>query len=178
MGNEASIEVGGKNVGGLSESLVINNDEECLKYLNSFKETLSLTESEKQLIDKCINVLTSKIGTNVTENFGPCEICELYGLSSNYLDKSNEILACAKFLIESVDFEGELPEGIYLEMASLHGMLGNMFYGLDNPSDEESCDNSSDDELFDEDYEENFNKYQEEKATNNTENEKEKEKDN
>ncbi len=104
--------------------IIINTEEECIKIFNDLKETLTLKEKEKQLIDKCIAVVNANNGENV--QYGPDEIIALAALSFSHPEKSYEIMACSHFLTETVEFEGEFPADACISAANSYRELSVM----------------------------------------------------
>lgn len=124
--NVFDVLVAGKKVGEAFDvnPVVINDDFTCKECLLNLKEDLPLTETEVELIDKCINVVSSKDDDDVV--FGPEEVCDLGDLAQSYPSHMNEILACSHHITESIDFDGEIPFGIYGVLASSYAELGNV----------------------------------------------------
>lgn len=120
----------------------ITTDADCEKQLLKLKETLSLTEDQAQLFDRCLAATTANTGDDIP--FGPAEMLELAQLAMANPDHANEIMACSEHLSMSTDCDGDLPEGIFLTLASAHASLAKAF----RQGDEEDSDDytSSDDE--------------------------------
>lgn len=89
-------------------------EEECRKNLVELKNAIKLTEDEFKLIDTCISMIDAEEEEIV--NFGLDEILKLSELSMKYPDHSQTITACSHFLTNNVDFDGEVPEDIYLRL--------------------------------------------------------------
>jgi hypothetical protein len=122
------IMVNGKKVGETFDfnPIVIETDDSCREFFLDIKENLPLSESEIELIDGCMEVLLANIDDDVL--FGPKEILELESLAEKYPSHTSKILACSHYLMESVDCDGEIPQGIFAELARAHGALGDLFF--------------------------------------------------
>jgi len=133
--------------------LYIETDDSCREYLLSIKEDLPLTKSEIDLIDQSLLTLSANNGDDVV--FGPVEIIEFGSLAEKYPSHTSEILACSHYLTESVDCEGEIPQGIFVTLAQAHGALANMLsfglkagdaFNFNDEDDDEFEEEISDDE--------------------------------
>lgn len=137
-----------------SNPVVINTDHECKECLLRLKSTLDLSNDELELIDTCINVVSSKDGDEVL--FGPGEIVLLSLLAEANPSKAPEIMACSHHLSESVDCDGDLPPGIFAGAADAHAALAALMdealksgpITSDYPTDDDSITEES---LTDED---------------------------
>lgn len=118
--------VAGNKVGDAFDAnpIVIYDDSTCKEYLLRIKAELNLNQTQLELIDTCISVVSAQIDDEVT--FGPGEIYALGELGELYPSHVKEILACSHHISESVDCEGDLPDGIYASLAAAHGALGDI----------------------------------------------------
>lgn len=110
----------------LDNPIVINNDSECLSCLQELKKKMDLTEKEVNLLDFCVKVLSSDIGSQVA--FGLMEILGLGELALKHPEFGNEIIACSHHLVHSLDFEGEenLPSSFYSKAVDAYEALGDI----------------------------------------------------
>lgn len=104
--------------------IFVEDDSTCKELLIRIKHELPLKDTEIALIDTCITVVSAKDDDDVL--FGPGEICELGELAKTYPSHVKEILACSHHISESVDCEGDLPDGIFAGLASAHAALGDL----------------------------------------------------
>lgn len=139
---------GGEVVGVVEDvnPIDIQTDEECELCLMAIKADLDLSPEEQELIDSCIDVVKAVIGEEL--HYGPAEILGLTELASKYPSKRNEILACSNHLNHSLDYDGDVPPDIYLDLFKAHATLGNVLT-LNNSSLSDDSDDSDDDEPLD-----------------------------
>lgn len=97
----------------------VNTDAECHLYLDELKRDMILTDDEKELLEKCLSVVTSNDGDDI--QFGPGEIIELSMMATLHPDKAHKIMACSHHLSESVEYFGEIPE----EMSQMFNMMSD-----------------------------------------------------
>lgn len=102
----------------------IEDDSTCKQFLTRIKHELPLKETEIELINTCITVVSAKDDDDVL--FGPREICELGELAKAYPSHVKEILACSHHISESVDCDGDLPDGIFAALAAGHAALAHV----------------------------------------------------
>lgn len=140
------IKIGDEKVGWTYDGTppTINSDQECKLCLDRLKSDLPLTPKENKLIDQCIAVVSAEEGDDVV--FGPYEILKLAQMALKYRVRGNDIMGCSHHLVESLDFEGILPEGGYLGAAEAHLALGDALTMAMEDSEEDYTDSSE--ELF------------------------------
>ena len=127
---------------------VVETDEQCLKELEQLLKDLPLTETEAKLIKQCMSVATADDDEDVL--FGPGELLDLAVLTGKYPDKVTQILACSNHLLGSIDCEGDMPDGIFLKMADMHGELGSLMSRAVKAGPGAIPDSDSDDDQDDE----------------------------
>ena len=128
----------------------IENDTICKEYLLRLKDQLPLTESELKLLDSCLTVVSANDDDNVP--FGLGEIFSLGNLAETYPSHAKEILACSHHISESIDYEGDLPDGIFLSLACAHAALGDLFQSGLKAGPIENYQNDDDDDDEDGDF--------------------------
>ena len=122
--------------------ITIDSESECCEILTRIKDELYLTDSELELLQNCQNVLSAKTDDDIT--FSISDLLDLEILAQNHPTHSNEILACSQFIMECVEFCGEIPNDFYLRAAEAHGVLGDMLCNA--MKGENNDDNDDDDE--------------------------------
>lgn len=143
----------GKKVGEAinNNPVTVDTDDQCKTQLEQIKLNLPVPHctDEINLLDKCIAVVSAKDGDDVV--FGPAEILALGKLAERYPSLTKEILACSHHLTESVDCDGDLPDGIFLAAADAHGALAAVLNAaLQIGSIENFADEDFEEELSDE----------------------------
>lgn len=144
------IMMGGEKVGWTYDGTpnTINSDKECRECLMGLRSNLPLTSDEIELMDRCISVVSTESGNDVV--FGPVEIIALGDLAQKYPTNASDIIACSHHINESIEYEGDLPEGVFLGAAMAHAALGDAYVmalsGVPDDSDEEFEESISDDE--------------------------------
>lgn len=121
-----------------SNPITVDTDEQCKIMLTNLRDKLKLSAEQLQLIEQCISVTLAGSGEDIP--FGPGEIVDLSLLAMSFPESANEIMACSHHLCESMDCDGELPIGIFSNLAQAHGFLGNALNG--NLDDDDSSDES------------------------------------
>ena len=121
------------------ESCAIETDDECMIILESLKETLVLDQSGEDLLNLCIDVIKSEDDTEVA--FSPFEFVQLALLAERHPESAHKILLCSNYIIELLDFQGEMPKDIFLTMATLHMSMNSI---VDSDDESESYDSDND----------------------------------
>jgi hypothetical protein len=133
----------------IDNPIEFENDKDCLKVLQELLLDPRFEEHELELIKKCIAVLDTKDG-DPTE-FDLSDLLDLYTLSENYLDKSDNIRACSDYLGTIIDYQFNLPDDIDPALiTSLNKQLTDTYIALQSTlfglSPSEFLDDDSDDE--------------------------------
>lgn len=142
----------GVKVGEVPDSLpeYFEDDGECIAFLKELKNLLGLPAKYSQTIDNCVAVLTEKLDEEV--QFGPVEILQLAELAFRYPHHGTKIMSAVHYLSNSVEFFGELPEGIYAQLGGIYALLGSLPNKPVNDGDEDA--DLDDDEEFGYNFEE------------------------
>lgn len=121
----------------------IETDDQCRKCLTDLKDKLDLTEEESHLLDLCLKVIDAK-DDDIME-FGLGEIVQLAELAEKHFSEAHNITACSLYLFNSIEFEGEVPENIFLNMYDSHKKLGDIYdNALNNNAEDLSSDSDED----------------------------------
>lgn len=113
-----------KGVAHDSNPIVVTTDEQCKNLLEDLKTKLSFSVKELKFINNCIKIVCAKDGDTI--KFGPMDVLRFSSLSHKYIDYSNEIMACAHHISESIDFEGDLPPDMNLHAATAFASLSDV----------------------------------------------------
>lgn len=82
-------------------------EQDCKDCLEHLKTELSLSAQENELIDSCIRAVISECGVDIP--FGLAEIMALHELAEDHPSHHKQIVSCANYLCESLDYEGNIP---------------------------------------------------------------------
>jgi hypothetical protein len=100
--------------------IVIETENECVELVKKLQLTIS-----DPILDSVMAVLKADVDQDI--NFGILDNMCLIKLAATYPDQANEINACAQYLMECIDFGGDMDPKVYLEMISAHGVLGDLY---------------------------------------------------
>jgi hypothetical protein len=104
--------------------IIIDTDSQCEEMLMKLISSMKLSHDETLLLKSCISVVTSNDGDTVS--FGPREILDLASLCQRNPKFSTEISACSHHLAESIDYQGEIPNGFFLETSIAYNELSEI----------------------------------------------------
>jgi len=117
----------GKRVGKVFNvnPICIETDKECRVVLTSLKEKTIFSESERELLDQCLLVVSASNGDDL--NFGPGEIIAIGDMAQAHPEYLHELMACSTHLSDSIDYQGDIPSDILLVGGKAHLLLDRVF---------------------------------------------------
>lgn len=131
--------------------IVVESDEQCREILERIKPQLTMTKIQAHVLETCIKFTEVEAGQDF--EFGPIHIFEIGELAKTNPGVANELLACSHFFTESMEWEGDIPEGFFLKLALSHGSLSDiMAEGLEHGPISDSGSSSEEDPLTYEDF--------------------------
>jgi hypothetical protein len=149
------VKVGDKVIGQSFDRnpVVYESDTECRAAIVVLQKDLTLSKKETKVLKNCLTVVDAEDGDDIP--FGPEEIMGLANLAMKHPSRTHEIMAISHHLCHSADMEGELPTDIFLDMAKLHGQMGDLIHQKQiNAEDDDSDDDDEEEEEEEEESEE------------------------